>query len=78
MLQIMLVTNGGASTATANLNQTPAQFMDEHSVNANGSTVSLNGRPLSYTDYDKTFEEMGLRSGERASLSVIVKADSAR
>ncbi len=77
MLNITLITNAGATKIIGMLNQTPGQILEENNVNSTGSTVSLQSRPLSYDDFDRTFEQLNCYEGQNVVLSVIVKADSA-
>lgn len=77
MLNINLITNAASNVIAVSMQETPAQVLRDNGVSATGATVSLNSRPLSYTDYDKTFEELNCVANSTVVLAAIVKADSA-
>lgn len=77
MLNINLITNAGSVKTPADINETPSQVLARNNISYTGATVSLNSRPLSYDDFDRTFDQLNCRENTTVVLSVIVKADSA-
>ena len=77
MFNLKINTVGERITEVEMLNVTLANALDKRGIKTNGATVSFNGRILDATDYGKTFSEMGVKDGQQAILSVVVKTDSA-
>lgn len=77
MIQITVGTNTRKTTVNTTIANTPANLLEENGVRVSGSTVFLNGAPLSPYDFSKTFEQLGVEDESRAMLIAAVKADSA-
>lgn len=77
MLNINIITNAGSNRIAASVDETPSQILKDNSISFAGATVSLNSRPLSYDDFDRTFAQLNCVANSTVILSVIVKADSA-
>ena len=77
MLSINVRTNTTRRTVSEDVTATPKQVFAELGVDTSTSMVNLNGTILSGTDFNKTFEELGVEDGTTANLNAIVKADGA-
>lgn len=77
MFNLKIITVGDRIVEVEMLDETLANALDKRGIKTTGATVSLNGRTLNTSDHSKTFSEMGIKDGQQAILSVVVKADSA-
>lgn len=77
MISINVRTNTQRRTVNEDITATPKQVFEELGVDTSTSMVNLNGTILSGTDFDKSFEELGVADGTTANLNAIVKADGA-
>ena len=78
MLSINVRTNSCRRTVSADITSTPRRVFDELGIDTTGSFVNLNGAQFSASDFNKTFEELGVEDGGTANLNAIVKADGAQ
>lgn len=78
MISVNVRTTTTRKTISADITSTPREVFTELGVDTSTSMVNLNGAPLSGTDFNKSFEELGVEDGSVASLNAIVKADGAK
>ena len=51
--------------------------LSKEQISIQGATVALTGRVLDTCELSSSFSDLGVRDGDEAILSVVVKADSA-
>lgn len=78
MISVNVRTTTARKTVSADITATPKAVFNELGVDTSTSMVNLDGTPLSGSDFNKTFEELGVEDGSTTSLNAIVKADGAR
>lgn len=77
MVTINVRTNSIRRSVTTDVTATPKSVFTELGVDTSTSMVNLDGTPLTATDFNKSFEELGVEDGATAGLNAIVKADGA-
>ena len=77
MVTINVRTNAVRRSVTTDVTATPKSVFTELGVDTSTSMVNLDGTPLTATDFNKSFEELGVEDGSTAGLNAIVKADGA-
>lgn len=78
MVKVIIKNTAGNRECVVETTKTPAQILEDVGIDTCGAIVSLNGSPLSPTAFGKTLEASGIKDGETAYLTSIVKADGAR
>lgn len=51
--------------------------LSKEQISIQGATIALTGRVLDTCELSSSFSDLGVRDGDEAILSVVVKADSA-
>lgn len=78
MISVNVRTNTTKRTVNEDITATPRSVFTELGVDTSTSMVNLNGTILSGSDFDNSFEALGIADGTTANLNAIVKADGAR
>lgn len=78
MFQLRVNTNTNRFPAEMeNMNTTVADAIKARNISLQGAVLQLNGRIIPETEFGKTFEALGVKEDSMATLSVVVKANSA-
>ncbi len=77
MISVHVKTNTTRTTVCTDINTTPRSVFDELGIETSTSMVNLDGAPFTASDFNKTFEKLGVADGSVTTLSAIVKADGA-
>lgn len=77
MICVNVRTNSVRKIVNTEVTSTPKEVFAEVGVDTSSSTVNLDGAMFSAADYNKTFEQLGVKDGESCNLFAVVKADGA-
>ncbi len=75
MFNLKIGTNMERNTVVEYLTTTVDEALERHGVSTRGATVFFNG--VIVRDFNQTFADMGVADGGTATLTAVVKADSA-
>ena len=76
MIQVRVKTNT-IKTVNAEVTDTPKKIFDSMNLDISGKSINIDGNPLTTTELNSTFEELGVQDGSTARLNCVVKADGA-
>ncbi len=77
MITINVKTNTTRRAVIKDVTDTPRSVFAELGIDTSTSMVNIDGAPLTASDFNKSFEELGVADGGTASMAAIVKADGA-
>lgn len=77
MFELKISAGNNRTTVTAEVTDTIAKALRDNDLSTQGALVAVNGHILQMDQLDNTFDQLGVRTGGTAILSVTVKADSA-
>ena len=77
MINLKIGTNTERKDIIVQVDDTLAEVLENNDINITGCALTLNGSLIPGVDVEKTFEELGVADGTRATLIAVMKADSA-
>ncbi len=77
MIKVFVKTNTTRKEVLVDVSSSPASVFNDLGVSTASSAINLNGKILTGTELDSSFEALGVADGGSVNLNSIVKADGA-